>query len=180
MTRTQKRRLASLVAVAASVAAVLSFPLNSGAASVTAIPFTAIRYGCSATDGEAFVTADKILHVRNAINHNLWVASTPYLTGYADNVVNADIDLATGVGNAHPHQTMKPFAYEGTWEAQVQIKIRPDGNESDGVGHGTGVLTGMTVRWQVTGNFVTDSNPCGNNPFAATLAGEIQIPASAA
>lgn len=178
MTRTQKRRIASLLAVVGSVAAVLAFPFNVGAASGSVIPFTAIRYGCSGIDGEAFVTADKILHIRNATNHNLWVASTPYLNGFADNVVNADIDLATGVGNAHVRQTMKPFVYDGTWESQVQIKIRPDGTESDGVGRGTGVLTGMTIRWRVTGNFVADSNPCGSDLFAANLVGEITIPAS--
>ena len=179
MTRTHKRHMASLLAVVASAAAVLAFPLHAGAAPVSLVPFTAIRYGCSGTDGEAFVTADKMLHIRNATNHNLWVASTPYLTGYADNVVNADIDLSTGVGNAHPQQTMKPFVYDGTWESQVQIKFRPDGTETDAVGHGTGVLTGMTIKWRVIGRFATEANPCGNDPFAARLAGEIHMPSSA-
>ncbi len=182
MTRTRRwRAAASLVAVVASLAALVALPVNVGAASVMRIPFTGLRFACSGTDGQVSVSGDKILHIRNATNHSLWVTSSPYLNGFADNVVDANIDLATDIGEARIQESLKPTTYNGTWESVVQLRITPHGAEAEGVGHGTGELTGLTIRWAKTGNYevAPGVNPCGDSRFGPTLAGEILVPASA-
>jgi len=182
MIRTGRSRyVAALMAAAMGVAAAFSSSLNASASSVTTVPFTAVFYGCGSVDPTVNVSGDKILHFRDAVNFNYWVASTPLMTGPEFNTVNGNINLDTGFGVAHPHEVLTPVGYDGTWEFSVRIKVTPDGLLADAVGHGTGVFRGMLLKWTQTGSMEIGpgENPCGDLPFAATIAGEIQMPASA-
>ncbi len=152
------------------------------ATATTTIPFTARMYLCSFEPEIDRVSGDKILHLYNAVNHNLWVATTPLITGWEDNSVDATINLATGTGVAHPHSVMRPFAYDGTWQVVVQLTVTPTGLQGDGTGHGTGALQGMTMKFHPTGGIQLQpgENPCSDEfLFAGLLAGEVFIPANA-
>lgn len=152
------------------------------AAATTTVPFTARMYLCSFEPETDRVSGDKILHIYNAVNHNLWVATTPLITGLEDNSVDATINLTTGTGVAHAHSVMRPFAYDGTWQVIVQLTVTPTGLEGDGIGHGTGALQGMTMKFHPTGAILLQpgENPCSDEfLFAGLLAGEVFIPGNA-
>lgn len=175
------RRISRRVALGVGLGLMLATSFPSGAvASAERVEFEGLFYTCS-TGGptEEWVSGD-VLHLRGLTNHNLWVTGNPLIDGFADNVVDADINLKTGTGVAHPRETLNPDAVDGTWEIQTTVLINPDGLASHGVGRGTGDLHGMSI--EVRGELVfvgPDGNPCSDIPFAVQLAGSILVPASA-
>lgn len=177
-----KRWLRAIVLVVAMLGAGAALvPLNAAAA--TSVPFTARMYLCSFEPSTDRISGGGILHFRGAVNHNLWVATTPLVTGWEDNVVNGNINLAKGTGVAQPHSVMRPFAYDGTWEVVVHVTVTPTGLDAHGEGHGTGALQGMSIRFHSTGeiDLQPGGNPCSDVfLFAGTLAGEVLISGSAA
>ena len=154
-------------------------PLN--AAAETVVPFIARMYLCSFEPETDRLSGDKMLHFYNAVNHNLWIATTPLITGWEDNTVDGTVNLATGTGVAHPHSVMRPFAYEGTWQVVVHVTVTPTGLDAHGTGHGTGALQSMTMKFHGAGaiDLQPGENPCSDQfLFAGLLAGEILIPGS--
>ena len=171
---------AAALVVAALAGATLA-PLNASAA--TTVPFTARMYLCSFEPETDRLSGDKMLHFYNAVNHNLWIATTPLVTGWEDNVVNGNINVANSTGVAQPHSVMRPFAYDGTWDVIVHVTVTPTGLDAHGEGHGTGALQGRSIRFHQTGaiDLQPGENPCSDDfLFAGTLAGEVLTPGPAA
>lgn len=163
-----------------SAALSLSLALASAgpaAAQPTRISFEGRMYLCSFTDGHEWF-AGNVYHFRGATNHNRWVTGHPLLDGFADNVVNGDINVKQGLVIAHPRETVKPDAFDGTWEIQVTVRIGPDGQSASGVGRGTGELRGMTIFFRALGGVELSpgENPCSDIPFAGLIEGEILVP----
>jgi hypothetical protein len=86
-------------------------------------------------------------------NENRWVTGNPLIDGVEHN---------TGAANANQelvvvslHNSLKPDAVNGTWEIVQQFRV-PDG-VSTGVGHGTGDLQGMTIKFTTDPEFVPTS-----------------------
>ena len=176
-----RRWLKAAALVVAALAGGTLAPLSATAA--TTVPFTARMYLCSFEPSTDRMSGGGILHFRGAVNHNLWVATTPLVTGWEDNVVNGNINLADSSGVAQPHSVMRPFAYNGTWDVIVHVTVSPTGLDAHGEGHGTGALHGRSIRFHQTGaiDLQPGENPCSDLfLFASTLAGEVLIPGPAA
>jgi hypothetical protein len=107
-------------------------------------------------------------------NENRWVTGNPLVDGIEHN---------TGAANVNPHgqvvvslhNSLKPDAVNGTWEIVQQFRV-PDGI-STGVGHGTGDLQGMTIKFTTDPEFVPGS-VCNPDNFKAGVHGVILSPAS--
>ena len=177
---TRPGRLGALFALVASASALLALqPVHAAAASV--VPFSARMYLCSFEPEIDRVSGNKMLHLYNAVNHNLWVATTPLITGWEDNTVDGTINLEKGTGVAHAHSVMRPFAYDATWQVVVQLTVTPSGLDAYGIGHGTGALRGMTMKFRGAGaiDLQPGENPCSDVfLFAGLLDGEILVPGS--
>jgi hypothetical protein len=154
-------------------------PLAMSAASPTVTPFEGVFYPCSETAPTREWVSGNVLHFRNAQNHNLWATGEPLLDGFADNVVDADINLKTGTGVAHPRESLQPDAVDGTWEITVTVDVDPTGLTARGVGRGTGELRGMTLEFTNPGivELAPGANPCSDIPVAVLIEGEIRAPA---
>jgi hypothetical protein len=156
-------------------------PINVAAATV--VPFTARMYLCSFEPETDRTSGDKMLHFYNGVNHNLWVASTPLVSGREDNIVDGTVDLATSSGVAHPHGVIRPAAYDGVWEEVVLVTVTPTGLQAHGTARGTGALLGMTMKFHSTGavfDLPAGVNPCSDTfNFAGLFEGEVLIPAGA-
>lgn len=174
---TRRGRLGALFALITSVGALVALqPVHAAAATV--VPFSARMYLCSFEPETDRLSGDKMLHFYNAVNHNLWVATTPLITGWEDNSVDGTVNLATGAGVAHPHSVMRPFAYDGTWQVVVQVRVTPAGLDANGTGHGTGALQRMTMKFQGAGSIDVQpgENPCSDVfNFAGLLEGEVLV-----
>lgn len=179
---TRRGRLGAMFALIASVGALVALQ-SVDAAAATVVPFSARMYLCNFEPETDRLSGDKMLHFYNAVNHNLWVATTPLVTGWEDNVVDGNINLANSTGVAQPHSVMRPFAYDGTWDVIVHVTVTPTGLDAHGEGHGTGALQGGSIRFRSTGaiDLQPGENPCSDVfLFAGTIAGEVLIPGSAA
>jgi hypothetical protein len=106
-------------------------------------------------------------------NENKWVTGNPLIDGIEHNTGRAIIDPHGLVVNLD--NSLKPDAVNGTWEIKQQFRI-PDGTTS-GVGHGTGDLQGMTMKFSTDpiAGAVSDCNP---DDFKAGVHGVILSPAS--
>jgi hypothetical protein len=166
--------------VALGIAFAMVAPVAARAGASEIIEFDGRFYPCHSGPDEKFWIGGNALHFRGATNHNLWVTGTPLLDGFADNVVNGDINLKTGSGVAHARETLRPEAIDGTWEIQVTVTVAPDGLTAHGSGRGTGDLEGMTMDFRHVGDvaLALGENPCSDVPFAAHLLGSIRIPAA--
>jgi hypothetical protein len=122
------------------------------------------------------ITPGGTLHFLGA-NENRWVTGNPLIDGVEQNTVLANINLKQGTGNVHLDLSLKPDAVDGTWEIRQTVNIRdgaPAG--SSGVGHGTGDLQGMTIKF-TTEPGVAGDNICNADMPVAPLQGEILSPA---
>jgi hypothetical protein len=100
---------------------------------------------CVSDDPTRFkITPGETLHFR-ASNENRWVTGNPLIDGVEHNTVAANIDLKNGQGVVHLDLSLKPDAVNGTWEIKQQLSL-PE-RVSSGVGHGTGELQGMTIKF---------------------------------
>jgi hypothetical protein len=127
---------------------------------------------CHASDFSYFTAAGRTVHF-GVSNENRWVAGNPLIDGTELNTGRAIIDPHGLVVNLD--NSLKPDAVNGTWEIKQQFRI-PDGTTS-GVGHGTGDLQGMTLKFTTDpiAGAVSDCNP---NDFKAGVHGVILSPAS--
>ena len=92
-------------------------------------------------------------------NENRWVTGNPLLDGVERNTGAANIDN-NGDGVVHLYLSLKPDAVNGTWEITEQLKLPT--LSGFGVGHGTGDLRGMTIKY----TFDVAAGPSDCNPDA--------------
>ena len=130
------------------------------APSATRVEFEGFIHSCGGTDPEVVrLTPGGTLHLRRATNANEWVTNNPALDGPETNeVISLNVN-PKGHGNVTLHSTLRPLAFNGTWDITVKVTITEDGLVAHGVGHGTGELHGMTVKFTVAPEVVVP-NPC--------------------
>jgi hypothetical protein len=87
-------------------------------------------------------------------NENRWVTGNPLIDGLEHNTGDANVSRQ-GQVVVRLQNSLKPDAVNGTWEMVQQVRIG-DG-VSTGVGHGTGDLQGMTMKFTTDPEFVPAS-----------------------
>jgi hypothetical protein len=129
---------------------------------------------CGGVITEERVTPGDVLH-QLATNRNVWVTGNPLVDGVENNVVRININLKTGRGVANVQSTITPEGVEGTWELRYQVKVIGGGPAtSRGVGHGTGELRGMTLKF-TAGLAEPGQNTCNAAiPVVIPVSGVIQ------
>ena len=149
-------------------------------AQATRTEFEGFLYGCSSTPPEEqTVTNGGVLHFKRGRNLNLFVTDSPLVDGYERNVVDANINLKTGTGVGHLRSTITPDAVDGTWEYNMTVKVGIGGGGEGGqaVGHGTGELDGMKIKFTARRLTEPAENLCNpDNSFVAAIKGVIISP----
>lgn len=141
--------------------------------------FEGFIHPCGGALTEETVTPGNVLH-QVATNRNEWVTGNPLVDGVETNVVRININLKTGKGVANVRSTITPKGVDGTWELRYQVKVVDGGPATArGVGHGTGDLRGMTLK------FTAEPPQPGQNscnpaiPFVVEVRGVVHSPAHA-
>lgn len=157
-------RLTAPQALRASVAAArasstefdgfINFCNNAGLIGFRATPGGAVHFGVS--------------------NENRWVTGNPLIDGIEHNTGAANIN-PDGQGVVNLHLSLKPDAVNGTWEIKQHVTL-PE-FVTTGVGHGTGDLQGMTIKFTTDPAFVPTS-VCNPDMLKAGVHGVILSPAS--
>ena len=143
-------------------------------ASASTTEFNGFINFCHAGDPTGFrVTPGGTVHF-GVSNENRWVTGNPLIDGVEHNTGNAKI-TRQGQVVVNLDNSLKPDAVNGTWEIVQQFRV-PDG-VSTGVGHGTGDLLGMTIKFTTDPEFVPTS-VCNPDNFKAGVHGVIVSPAS--
>jgi len=129
---------------------------------------------CHPSDPTGFrVTPGGTVHF-GVSNENRWVTGNPLIDGVEHNTGAAKINpfgkLVVSLQNS-----LKPDAVNGTWEIVQQFRI-PDGFTT-GVGHGTGDLLGMTIKF-TTDPIAGRESVCNPDMLSARVYGVILSPAS--
>lgn len=123
------------------------------------------------------ITPGGTLHVNGARNRNLWVTGNPLIDGFEENVVDVHLNLDTGNGVVHLAVTLSPDAVDGTWEIRTQLTLRGGASiGGSGVGHGTGELQGMTIKFTIAPE--SGVSACNPDFGGAELRGVIISPAT--
>lgn len=107
-------------------------------------------------------------------NENRWVTGNPLIDGIEHNTGSAIIN-PQGQVVVNLDNSLKPDAVNGTWEIKQHFRIG-DG-VSTGVGHGTGDLQGMTIKF-TTDPFFVPTSVCNPDQLKAGVHGVILSPAS--
>jgi hypothetical protein len=123
--------------------------LSAAVEQATQTQFSGLINFCANADLTTFrITPGATLHFKGDGNQTRWVTGNPLIDGFEQNAPHANINLKNGSGVVHLDVSLKPDAVNGTWEIRQQVKISegaPAG--STGVGHGTGDLQGMTIKF---------------------------------
>jgi hypothetical protein len=144
------------------------------AAPASSTEFDGFINHCASDDPTRFkITPGETLHFA-ASNENRWVTGNPLIDGLEHNTVAANINLKNGEGVVHLDLSLKPDAVNGTWEIRQQLSI-PE-FVSTGVGHGTGDLQGMTIKFTTSPGAGT--SVCNPDMPKAPVQGVILSPAS--
>jgi hypothetical protein len=133
--------------------------------------FNGFENFCHPGDPTDFKLAGGTVHF-TVTNENMWVTGNPLVDGIEHNTGRAIIDPHGLVVNLD--NSLKPDAVNGTWEIRQQFRI-PDGTTS-GVGHGTGDLQGMTIKF-TTDPIIPSPSACNPDQFKAAVHGVILSPA---
>jgi hypothetical protein len=121
-----------------------SLPRMSAAAQTR---FEGFIHPCGGEVTKERATPGEVLH-QVATNRNLWDTGNPLIDGEERNVVRININLKTGRGIANVQSTITPEGVDGTWELRYQVKVIGNAPATArGVGHGTGELRGMTLKF---------------------------------
>jgi hypothetical protein len=124
-----------------------SAPLSAVGTAATRTEFEGLIHPCGGTPTEETVTPGDVLHLL-ATNRNEWVTGNPLVDGVESNVARININLKTGKGVANIRSTITPDGVEGTWEMRYQVRVTGGfPGSARGVGHGTGELHGMTLKF---------------------------------
>jgi len=164
-----------LITAASAAVLLLVFAASAVGTPATRTEFVGFIHFCGSGPDELFrVTPGGTVHIRGS-NFNQWATTNPLIDGVENNIVLINFNPVGG--NVHLDVTVEPDEYPGsTWEIRQSIHFRPDGSvSSKGVGHGTGALLGMTIKF-TTGDFVTAGNPCAPSEPSALLRGVIISP----
>jgi hypothetical protein len=147
-------------------------------ASVAASPASSTEFDgfinfCVSDDPSRFkITPGGTIHF-GVSNENRWVTGNPLIDGIEHNTGAANINLNNGQVVVHLELSLKPDAVNGTWEIEQQVRP-PEG--STGVGHGTGDLQGMTIKF--TTEPAGGTSVCNPDMPKAPVHGVILSPAS--
>ena len=136
-----------------------------------------INFCASTPPTEITVTPGGILRIDGATNENRWVTGNRLIDGVEHNVVAGRINLSTGSGSAELKVSLKPDAVDGTWEIRQVLTISggaPAGGH--GVGHGTGDLHGMTIKF--TAEPASGQSVCNPDFGRARVHGVVISPAT--
>jgi hypothetical protein len=145
-----------------------------GEVSAASTGFSGFVNFCVSDDPTRFrITPGATLHF-SASNENRWVTGNPLIDGVEYNTVAANINLKNGEGVVHLDLSLKPDAVNGTWEIKQQLSL-PE-RVSSGVGHGTGDLQGMTIKFTTSPGGGT--SVCNPDMPRAPVQGVILSPAS--
>lgn len=130
----------------------LAAPQSAAAAVTTRTEFQGfICFGTSA-GGYEWTTNGGVWHFRNGQNVNRWVTGNPLIDGVEHNVADMNLNLKNGTGTIHLDVSVKPDAVNGTWEIRQTVQFRGfEPVSTKGVGHGTGDLQGMTLKFIAQG-----------------------------
>lgn len=131
-----------------------------------------------ASNDRAMLTRGGTLHLRLVGNRNQWATGNSLVDGFEQNAVLLNLNLKNGRGAAHLDVTLKPDAVDGTWEIRQTVRIvdfAPAG--STGVGHGTGELRGMTIKF-TTLPAMAEASVCNPELGRVRVQGEILSPAT--
>jgi hypothetical protein len=135
--------------------------------------FDGFDNNCSSADLTKFnATPGGTLHFRVS-NENRWVTGNSLIDGVESNTGAANFNN-TGQGVVRLDSSLKPDAVNGTWEIQTQLSL-PDFVGS-GVGHGTGDLQGMTIKF--TFDLAAGPSDCNPDGPKGHVHGVILSPAS--
>ena len=147
------------------------FPLSAAAAR---IGFEGFIHPCGGELTEERVTPGGVVH-QLASNRNVWDTGNSLLDGVETNVVRIIINSKTGGGVANVTSTITPEGVDGTWELKYQVKVVDGGPATArGVGHGTGELRGMTLKF-TAGLAEPGQNTCNAAiPVVVPVSGVIQ------
>ena len=129
------------------------------------------------TRGDVRVTPGGTIHLRGFSNVNQWVGHNALIDGIEHNMVDANIDRDRS-GVVHLDVSLQPDGMNGTWEIRQTLTIRNGVSAGGtGVGHGTGDLRGMTIKFTV-GSAAPRPTGCraGFRPFGPELHGIIISP----
>jgi hypothetical protein len=103
----------------------------------------------------------------------LWVTGNGLIDGIEQNTGHGVIDPHGLVVNLD--LSLKPDAVNGTWEIRQQFRV-PDGTTT-GVGHGTGDLQGLTIKF-TTEPIIDSPSACNPDMPKAAVHGAVISPAS--
>lgn len=111
-----------------------------------------ICFGSTVVQGKEWISHGGVYHFRNGENVNRWVTGNPLIDGVENNVADMNLNLKNGTGTIHLDLSVRPDAVNGTWEIRQTVQFRdfePVG--TSGVGHGTGELQGLTLKFTAEG-----------------------------
>lgn len=98
--------------------------------------------------GKEWINPGGVYHFRNGENVNRWVTGNPLIDGAENNVADMNLNLKNGTGTIHLDLSVKPDAVSGTWEIRQTVQFRDfEPISVSGVGHGTGELQGLTLKF---------------------------------
>jgi len=111
-----------------------------------------ICFGVTTVQGNEWISHGGVYHFRNGENLNRWVTGNPLVDGVEHNVADENLNLKNGTGTIHLDLSVKPDAVDGTWEIRQTVQFRDfEVVDTRGVGHGTGELHGLTLKFTAEG-----------------------------
>jgi hypothetical protein len=149
-------------------------PIRASAAIATAssTEFEGFINFCHQADLVFTTRSPETLHFKVA-NVNKWTTGNPLIDGIEHNTGSAKIN-PQGQVVVSLQNSLKPDAVNGTWEMIQQLRIGDA--VSTGVGHGTGDLQGMTIKFTTNPEFISTSE-CNPDLAHAGVHGVILSPA---
>jgi hypothetical protein len=149
-------------------------PIRASAAIATAssTEFEGFINFCHQADLVFTTRSPETLHFKVA-NVNKWTTGNPLIDGIEHNTGSAKIN-PQGQVVVTLKNSLKPDAVNGTWEMIQQLRIGDA--VSTGVGHGTGDLQGMTIKFTTNPEFISTSE-CNPDLAHAGVHGVILSPA---
>ena len=176
-------RLSLIMALIAPLGWVTLFPAATPAAAGAArYPFTAYNIACSLQEGKTWMSDDGIFHIRGRILQSVVASESAYHAGTGEIIGNANIDLATMLGEYHGTLKIFPTAVNGYWAGSWVVQMTPAGQNGHARLQGYGDLEGWSIKAELTylppfilANF---KHLCGGSqPVAGTLSnGYILMP----
>lgn len=151
----KKTVLFSMAVVLILVLAVMS--VAPGAAKASKITTCALQTNTAEIPGKMwFSNNGTIMHIQGQITYAdiETLAGHPecdpaYSSGQMEMVVNINLNLVTGKGNAYGRHTLTADGFEGGWEGVFSGKIENFVYSGKAISHGTGDLEGMLQKVQI-------------------------------